>query len=131
MPLTSNNKSRPVYLNLLRIRQPVGAVVSILHRISGLVLVLALPALFYLLQQSLASEESYRAVREFFSGIVGRVALAGMVWIGVEHLFSGLRHLLLDIDIGIDRRAARLSAWVVLIASAVIAVLLVAGGWAG
>ena len=76
MPLTSNNKSRPVYLNLLRIRQPVGAVVSILHRISGLVLVLALPALFYLLQQSLASEEGYRAVREFFSGIVGRVALA-------------------------------------------------------
>lgn len=131
MPLTSNNKSRPVYLNLLRIRQPVGAVVSILHRISGLVLVLALPALFYLLQQSLASEEGYRAVREFFSGIVGRVALAGMVWIGVEHLFSGLRHLLLDIDIGIDRRAARLSAWVVLIASAIIAVLLVAGGWAG
>jgi len=131
MPLSSNNKSRPVYLNLLRIRQPVGAVVSILHRISGLLLALALPGLFYLFQQSLQSEEGYQGVRQLFGGIVGQAALLVTVWLGVEHLLSGLRHLLLDIDVGISRGAARRSAWLVLIGSVIVALLLAGGGRGG
>jgi succinate dehydrogenase / fumarate reductase cytochrome b subunit len=131
MPLSSNNKSRPVYLNLLRIRQPVGAVVSIIHRISGLLLALALPALFYLFQQSLQSEEGYQEVRQLFGGILGQVALLAIVWLSVEHLLSGLRHLFLDVDVGISRRAARRSAWLVLAGSVIITVLLAGGGRGG
>ncbi len=126
MAAVSNKHRRPVYLNLLRIRLPVAGVVSILHRISGVLLVLALPPLFYLLQRSLESETGYRAAQELFGGMTGRLVLAGLVWLAVEHLLSGVRHLLLDIDVGISRRASAWSARLVLAASIALTLWLVA-----
>ena len=56
-----NNNQRPVYLNLLRIHLPVGGVVSILHRVTGVLLALLLPYSLWFLQQSLASAEDSSA----------------------------------------------------------------------
>lgn len=109
-----NNKKRPIYLNLLEIRLPVGGVVSILHRVSGVVLVLVLPALLMLLDQSLASAQQYQAVTALLATPAMRLAGVALVWFLAHHLLAGIRHLLLDLDIGIGREAARLSAWVTL-----------------
>jgi succinate dehydrogenase / fumarate reductase cytochrome b subunit len=109
-----NNKKPPIYLNLLEIRLPVGGVVSILHRVSGVVLVLALPAVLFLLDLSLQSEQQYQTVTALLVTPAMRAAGVVLVWFLAHHLLAGVRHLLLDLDIGIDRDAARRSAWATL-----------------
>jgi succinate dehydrogenase / fumarate reductase cytochrome b subunit len=120
----ATNKKRPVYLNLLLIRLPIGGIVSILHRITGAFMVLLIPLALYALQTSLESPMRFEQVRVWFISGVGRVAFLLALWVLVQHLYSGIRHLLLDVDIGIEKLAAGRSAWLTLGASVITAALL-------
>lgn len=106
-------QDRPVFLNLLRIRQPVTAVVSILHRITGFFMVLLLPGLIYLLQLSLSSPQGFAQVMSILHHPLVRVAGIFFCWMFAHHFLAGLRFLLLDFDVGITRSSARKTAWVV------------------
>ncbi|HEC13906.1 MAG TPA: succinate dehydrogenase, cytochrome b556 subunit [Acidiferrobacteraceae bacterium] len=108
-------KNRPVFLNLLLIRLPVGGVLSITHRITGVLLSLAIPAALYLFELSLSGEQGYQTVVGQISSPLGRLVALILVVIFVQHFLSGLRHLLLDLSIGEDRVAARRSAWLAFI----------------
>ena len=112
-----NKKKRPVYLNLLQIRLPVGGVASILHRATGAVLVLLLPFALYLLQRSVQEPAAYADMAARLATIEGRVVLLGTVWMFAQHFFSGIRHLLMDVGIGDDTATARISAWLTGVAS--------------
>jgi succinate dehydrogenase / fumarate reductase cytochrome b subunit len=113
-------KTRPRSLGIFHMRQPIGAWVSILHRITGVLLVLTLPLLLYALTQSLASQEDYARVTSWFAPPSARLLVIVLVWLLVQHFLSGLRHLLFDLDIGTERLAARRSARIVLIAGVVV-----------
>jgi len=122
-----NNSGRPVYLNLFKIHLPVGGVVSISHRITGVVLVAALPALAYLLQMSLAGPREFDRLIAAAATTTARLALLALLWMFAQHFFAGLRHLLLDVGVGIDRQAERASAWLVLAGSGMVTAF--AGLW--
>jgi len=115
---------RPVHLNLFQIRLPIGGVVSILHRVTGVLLVLALPASVYLLERSVASAAGFAQVHGWLASWPGRLVLLLLALVFLQHLFSGVRHLLLDLDIGVERAAGRRSAWLTLVASGVSALVL-------
>jgi succinate dehydrogenase / fumarate reductase, cytochrome b subunit len=121
-------KPRPIYLDLLRIRLPVTAILSIAHRISGVLLFLAIPLVLYLLQLSLQGPEGFARVQELFGHRTLRLLGAVLFWAYVHHLLAGIRFLLLDLDIGIELAPARKSAWVVNIAAGV-AFLIALGVW--
>lgn len=104
---------RIVDLPLLKIRLPVGGMVSIIHRVTGVLLVLMIPWLTYLLQQSLASAETFVAARQMMQGFFMKVVVWLVFVLLIQHLVSGIRHLLLDAHIWIGRREARVSAWAV------------------
>jgi succinate dehydrogenase / fumarate reductase cytochrome b subunit len=112
-----NNHRRPIYLNLFRIRLPVAGVVSILHRLSGVLLVLLLPGALYLLDQSLRDPAAFAGCLAWLSSRTGKLLTLLTLGVLALHFFSGLRHLLLDIDIGVGKVAARRSAWLTLAAS--------------
>lgn len=122
-----NKNKRPKFLNPLAIHLPIGGLVSILHRITGALLVVLLPFGLYLLERSLQSPEFFEALRRALSTLPGRSAILVVTWLAAQHLFSGIRHLLLDLDIGVGLRAARASAWATLAASTLVVV--VAGVW--
>lgn len=124
--MPGKNNKRPVYLNLVRIRLPVGGVVSILHRVTGVLLVLALPLSLLLLERSLASAADYQQLAAHAASLPGRLVVLALVVTTAHHLFAGVRHLLLDVDIGIERGGARLGAWLVLLADASVAAALAA-----
>lgn len=110
---------RPVYLNLLKIRLPIGGVMSITHRVTGVILVLLLPVATYLLHLSLQSEIGFEKTVRMAGSLTGRVIVVATVWMFAQHFFTGVRHLLMDIHVGVGREAARRSAWVSLAASIV------------
>ncbi|GAB4361500.1 MAG: succinate dehydrogenase, cytochrome b556 subunit [Gammaproteobacteria bacterium] len=121
---------RPKNLDLLRFRLPMVGIASIAHRISGVLMFLAIPIFIYLLQQSLSGEEGYRQVADLMSSVVFRLVVVAMVWALVHHLCAGVRYLLLDIDVGVEKTAARQSALIVLVIGAVAALATFVGVFA-
>jgi succinate dehydrogenase / fumarate reductase, cytochrome b subunit len=117
---------RAVFFNLTQIQMPVGAVTSIAHRITGILLAIGIPFGVYLLDQSLRDAQSYVWVTQLFTHPAFKVATLAFIWALAHHLFAGVRHLLSDIDIGSRLPAARRSAWSVNLGG--IAVALLAAG---
>jgi succinate dehydrogenase / fumarate reductase cytochrome b subunit len=110
-------KRRPKYLNLIEIKLPLPGFVSILHRISGAGLFLCLPLLIYLLQLSLASPESFDSLKVLVGHPLVKLILLGLIWAYLHHFCMGIRVLLLDVHVGIEKPQARASAMAVLAVS--------------
>jgi succinate dehydrogenase / fumarate reductase cytochrome b subunit len=119
-----NNNKRPVFLNLFKIHLPVTAVVSVAHRLTGIVLFLLIPVLIYLLDLSLDGPEGFNRVRHLFESPLWHSATILFGWFLAHHFFAGIRYLLIDIDIGVAAAASRRGAWLVLAAGIVTILLL-------
>jgi succinate dehydrogenase / fumarate reductase cytochrome b subunit len=118
---------RPVNLNLLTIRFPIPAIVSILHRITGVILFLMLPFMLWGLSLSLASQDDFDAVQRYLDNPFLKFITWGVLAAFIFHLVAGLRHLLMDLGVGEELKSGRLSAQLTLIISVVLIVL--AGVW--
>jgi succinate dehydrogenase / fumarate reductase cytochrome b subunit len=121
--------TRPKYLNLLQIRMPVPAVVSIMHRVSGAALFLVLPALLAWWQCSLASPDTFAASKGFAAMPLVKIGILLLVWGYLHHLCAGVRHLASDIDLGTELKSARLSSWLVLAVSIALTLLIAVRIW--
>ena len=104
---------------------PVTAVVSILHRVSGIVLFLSIPYIVWLLSLSVKSPAGFNEVVAIFDTGLGKLTNIVLLWAVIHHFFAGLRFLLLDMDIGIQRETAIKMAWLVNIVVFVVLVFLV------
>ena len=111
-------KQRPKHLALHEIRLPLAGFASILHRISGAGLFLMLPLLIWLLQLSLGSSQGSA---EMFAAVTGnwlvKLILLGLIWAFLHHFCMGIRILLIDIHVGVEREQARSSAMTVMVVS--------------
>ncbi len=110
-------KPHPKHLALWQIRLPIPGIVSILHRVSGILLFIALPFLLYLLQGSLSSKTTFETYQVIISYPLIKLLLLGLLWSFFHHFFAGLRFLLLDIHKGIELNPARTTAKAVMILS--------------
>lgn len=115
---------RPKYLDLAKIRLPVPAFVSILHRISGAALFLFAGVLLFLFQESLQSPESYVRFRALADQWWMKLFLIGLLWALLHHFLAGLRFLLLDVHVFGDLKQARATSWVVLAAGVLLTLVL-------
>ncbi|KEY91182.1 succinate dehydrogenase cytochrome b556 subunit [Candidatus Photodesmus blepharus] len=90
-------KSRPINLNLLTMDFPITAIVSILHRISGVVMFFAIGIFLWLLSESLESDESFVEISQLMNSLLMRFILWGICTVFSYHFVAGIRHLLMDI----------------------------------
>ncbi|WP_119153131.1 succinate dehydrogenase, cytochrome b556 subunit [Caldimonas tepidiphila] len=109
----SAHTKRPVFLNPLQTKLPVTATVSLAHRISGALLVLALPFTVAALERSLASAEGYARLAAVFGHPLMQLLLLLATWSVAHHVAAGVRHLLFDVGVGTRYGASRQSAWAV------------------
>jgi succinate dehydrogenase / fumarate reductase cytochrome b subunit len=120
-------KPRPVFLNLMQIRLPVAGVMSIIHRITGVVMVLSIPLLVYLLDLSLSGSQGFADAAALFGNLLVKLVLFLFIWGLMHHLLAGIRYLLIDIDIGVEKPLFRQTAWAVIVAAPVLALILMGG----
>jgi succinate dehydrogenase / fumarate reductase cytochrome b subunit len=106
----STKDNRPKNLNLLTIRLPINAIVSILHRVSGIVLFLMLPFILLTFKVSLTSEESYLILLNVLDHWLIKLVLISIAWAFLHHFFAGLRHLAQDVHWMHDLQQARTSS---------------------
>ena len=118
---------RPAFFDLTKIQMPVGALTSITHRVTGMLLVVGVPFCIYLLDVSLQGPVGYSQVMTILDQVPVKGVLIVLAWALAHHLLAGTRHLLSDIDIGSQLPAARRSAWVVNLGGVLVALLAAAG----
>jgi succinate dehydrogenase / fumarate reductase cytochrome b subunit len=121
-------KARPEFRNihvtqLARYRLPWAGKVSILHRVSGALMVLLLPFVLYLFEQSVTSELSFAKFSDLLSGGFVKLVLLALIWGYLHHFCAGIRFLLLDVHVGVQKPASRQSAIAVLIVSLLLTVV--------
>jgi succinate dehydrogenase / fumarate reductase, cytochrome b subunit len=119
--------TRPVYLNLWRIRFPLPAIISILHRVSGIVIFLGLAILLYLLSLSLGSQDSFNYLKRLTSNSLVKLVLWIVSSAVIFHFLAGVRHIIMDLGAGESLRGGRLLAASVAIVSAIAIILM--GVW--
>lgn len=121
------NTSRPMHLDLTRMTFPPMAVVSILHRLSGVVLFLLLPLALYLLHNSLHSQADFNVLKKQLLS----PGLYFCVWLLTSavcfHFFAGIRHMLMDCGMGEHLHVARVTAYAIIVLGAITACLI--GVW--
>ena len=118
--------NRPVYLNLLKITLPLTGIISFAHRISGFLLFLSMPFAVYLLELSLESRLSFSRVQYILSQPLMIAVQILLLWSMAHHFFAGLRFLLIDAEIGVDKAWSRVGAWLVILAEAVTVFVVIA-----
>ncbi|SAK97797.1 succinate dehydrogenase, cytochrome b subunit [Caballeronia catudaia] len=96
---------------------PLAGKVSILHRISGLLLFVCLPFILYLLDQSLTSEIRFDAFKGFLANPIVKIIALVLSWAYLHHFCAGIRFLLLDTHVGVNKEGGKQSALIVLIVS--------------
>ena len=134
MSSAAAKKQRPKYLSLtailFQIRLPLAGRVSILHRVSGALLVFPFFAwLLYVLDASLRSEQGFSHIREYLAMPLAKAGLVLFIWAASHHFCAGIRYLMLDLNKGIELRPARISAGVVVVASLLLTVFFAAKLW--
>ena len=118
------NKQRPKHLALHLIKLPLPGIVSILHRISGLMLFCALPWLLLMLQYSLTSIETYTQLMALLANPLLKLILLSLLWAFLHHFCAGLRYLAVDLHYVRDLAQARNSSKMVLAVSLVLTILI-------
>jgi succinate dehydrogenase / fumarate reductase cytochrome b subunit len=100
---------------------------SIIHRAAGVVMVLTIPLLIYLLDISLTGADGFAEVKAIFDLGLVKLILFLMLWALMHHLLAGIRYLLIDIDVGVDKPLFRQTALAVTVAAPVLALILLGG----
>lgn len=121
------NNNRPVNLDLTSLKFPIQAIVSILHRLSGIGIFLLLPLALYMLSMSLHSHSSYDELQSMLA--LHRIKFG--LWVFLSslsyHVIAGIRHIIGDMGFGEDIKSSKLSAIIVLVTA--ILAMLILGGW--
>lgn len=120
------NRARPVNLNLFTIRFPLPAIVSILHRVSGVFLFLFIPVALWTLDYSL-TVDGFDALHDWRGSIIAKLIIWAILSAFLYHLVAGIRHLISDIHVGSSLRGGRTTAMLVFAISIILVIL--AGVW--
>jgi succinate dehydrogenase / fumarate reductase cytochrome b subunit len=118
VPRKERREFRNIHVtDLTRYRLPPQGWVSILHRISGAALFLALPFLLYLFQQSILSESTFAEFKGVLEHPLVKLVLLGLIWSYMQHFCAGVRHLFMDVHLAIEKDSSKHSAIAVLAVS--------------
>jgi succinate dehydrogenase cytochrome b subunit len=121
------NEKRPVNLDFRTIQLPITSYVSILHRVSGVVLFASIAVFLWILDASLSSEESFNTVKECIGGTLCQLIIWASLAALAYHMVAGTRHLIMDFGFGETLEGGRLGAMIALVVAALLIIL--AGVW--
>jgi succinate dehydrogenase / fumarate reductase cytochrome b subunit len=123
-------KSRPEFRNIHFVKDlpkyhwPMASMVSGAHRFSGLLLFLLTPIILYFLDQSLLSEGTFAYLKDLSSGWFVKLIILAMAWGYLQHFCSGIRHLVMDLHIGLDKESASKSGAGILAVTSALTILI-------
>lgn len=132
--MTEQAKQRPEFRNvnffndLPTYRLPPAGIVSILHRVSGLLMFLLLPFIIWMFDKSVSSEISFDGFTAVFAGSFGwfaKLVCLALIWAYLHHFCAGVRHLVMDVNHhAVNKQTGKSTALAVLAISLALTVVL-------
>ncbi|NOY66215.1 MAG: succinate dehydrogenase, cytochrome b556 subunit [Gammaproteobacteria bacterium] len=108
--------NRPVFINLFKIKFPLTAIASILHRVAGVLMIFSLPLLIYMFNLSLQDKASFDQAISIASHPLASILLYILLWSISHHFFAGIRYFLIDFDCISGKQSSRNSAIIIIVA---------------
>jgi len=118
-----NDFKNPLSPHLQIYRWHISSLLSITHRISGVINLLALILIFFWLLGLSFSESNYELFLLIINGFFGKFILIGFTWSMSFHILSGIRHLVWDLGYGFEIKTANISGIIVIICSLVLTII--------
>ena len=118
-----NDSNNPLSPHLQIYRWQISSLLSITHRISGVINLLALVLIFFWLIFLSFGESNYELFLLIINSFFGKFILIGFTWSMSFHLLSGIRHLVWDLGYGFEIKTANISGTIVIITSLVVTVI--------
>ena len=118
-----NDSKNPLSPHLQIYRWHISSLLSITHRISGVINLLALILIFFWLVALSLGESNYELFLFIINSFFGKFILIGFSWSMIFHLLSGIRHLAWDLGYGFEIKTANISGVVVIISSLVLTII--------
>ena len=118
-----NDSKNPLSPHLQIYRWHISSLLSITHRISGIVNLLALILIFFWMIALSLGENNYESFLLIINSFFGKFILIGFTWSMIFHLLSGARHLVWDLGYGFEIKIANISGIIVIIFSFILTVV--------
>ena len=118
-----NDSKNPLSPHLQIYRWHISSLLSITHRISGVINLLALFLIFFWLIFLSLGENNYQSFLLIINSFIGKFILIGFTWSMSFHLLSGIRHLVWDLGYGFEIKTANISGIIVIISSLALTII--------
>ena len=118
-----NDSNNPLSPHLQIYRWHISSLLSITHRISGLINLLALILIFFWLLALSLGESDYELLLLLINSFAGKFILIGLAWSMSFHILSGIRHLFWDLGYGFEIKTANISGLVVIVSSLIATII--------
>ena len=118
-----SDSKNPLSPHLQIYRWHISSLLSITHRISGVINLLALILIFFWLIFLSLGENNYQSFLLIINSFIGKFILIGFTWSMSFHLLSGIRHLVWDLGYGFEIRAANITGVIVIISSLALTII--------
>ena len=118
-----NDSKNPLSPHLQIYRWHISSLLSITHRISGVINLLALILIFFWLIFLSSGENAYESFLLIINSFIGKFILIGFTWSMSFHLLSGVRHLVWDLGYGFEIKTANITGIIVIISSLALTII--------
>ena len=118
-----NDSKNPLSPHLQIYRWHISSLLSITHRISGIINLLALILIFFWLLVLSFGENNYELFLLVINSFFGKFILIGFTWSMSFHLLSGIRHLVWDLGYGFEVKTANISGAIVIVSSLLLTII--------
>ena len=105
-------------------RWHISSLVSISHRITGIINIVAITAICFWIASLLLGENSYELTKIFLNSIFGKFIILGLTWSFSFQILSEIRHLIMDLGYFFELRATKITGLIVIIGSFIMTVLI-------
>ena len=117
------DKNNPLSPHLQIYKWQISSLLSISHRIVGVINILAITIICFLILSLLFGAESYQIINIFFKSCFGKFIIIGLCWTFSFHILNELRHLVWDLGYGFDLKVAKITGVIVLLGSFILTIL--------
>ena len=117
------NKNNPLSPHLQIYKWQISSLLSITHRIVGIINILAITIICFLSLSLLLGAESFQIINNFFKSFFGKFLLIGLCWTFSFHILNEIRHLIWDLGYGFDLKVAKITGIIALTGSFILTIL--------
>ena len=116
-------KKNPLSPHLQIYRWQISSLLSITHRIAGVINILAISIICFWSLFLLLGAENYEVINNFLNSLFGKFIAVGLCWTFSFHILNELRHLFWDMGYGFDLKISRITGVLALVGSFVLTII--------